>query len=109
MIIPFNSRLLVEEIKEDKEQKIGEIFVPEFTKDRRDLPKFLKVKVLSVAQNLENFKWLTGKEIIIETGFLEEVNINNKIIRFALINYVVCILSDDNKWISKDGSSLLDS
>lgn len=91
-LIPFNSRLLVEEIKESKEQKVGDIYIPEFTKERKDLPKFLRVKVLDVAPNLPDFQYLKGKEIIIETGFLEEIKLENKIHRFSLINYVVCVL-----------------
>lgn len=91
-LIPFNSRLLVEEIKEEKEQKIGELFVPEFKENRRDLPKFLRVKVLAVSPNLTDFQYLNGKEIIIETGFLEEIKLENKIHRFSLINYVVCVI-----------------
>lgn len=91
-MIPFNSRLLVEEIKEE-EQKVGEIFIPQFTKERKDVPKYLTVKVLAVANNLEdNFSWMIGKTIIIETGLLDEVKIQNKIYKFALINYVVCVI-----------------
>lgn len=89
---PFNSRLLVEEVQQT-EQKVGSIFVPEFTKERKDLPKFLLVKVLDIAPNIsDQFGYLVGKTIVIETGFLEEVKINNTINRFALINYVVCII-----------------
>jgi len=89
---PFNSRLLVEEVQQT-EQKVGSIFVPEFTKERKDLPKFLLVKVLDIAPNIsDQFGYLVGKTIVIETGFLEEVKINNTINRFALINYVVCIV-----------------
>lgn len=89
---PFNSRLLIEEVQ-SVEQKVGAIYVPEFTKDKKELPKFLIVKILDIAPNIENqFASLIGKTVVIETGFLEEVKIENKIHKFALINYVVCVI-----------------
>jgi hypothetical protein len=91
-VIPFNNRLYVEEIKVS-DQKVGSIVVPEFNKDRRDLPKFVKVRILDVASNLD--KELVGKVGIIETGFWEEVTIDHKIHTFCPMNYLVCIVTED--------------
>ncbi len=89
-IIPYNNRLYIEEIKES-EQKVGSITVPDFAKDRRDIPKFMKVKILAVSSNLSEA--LIGEYAMIETGFLEEVKVEGKIYTFCPINYVVCLLS----------------
>lgn len=90
-VVPFNNRLYVEEIKAT-DQKVGSIVVPEFNKDRKDLPKFVKVKILDVSSNLDLS--LVGKTAIIETGFWEEVIIDHKIYTFCPMNYLVCIIED---------------
>lgn len=90
-IIPFNNRLYIKEIKES-EQRVGSIMVPEFSKDRRDLPKFMKVQILGVSQNLSED--LVGSIGMIETGFLEEIRIEEKIFTFCPINYLVCLLQE---------------
>ena len=92
-VIPYNNRLYVEEIKAT-DQKVGSIVVPEFNKDRRDLPKFVKVRILDVASNLD--KELVGKVGIIETGFWEEVIIDHKVHTFCPMNYLVCIVTEEN-------------
>lgn len=88
-IIPYNNRLYIEEVRES-EQKVGSIMVPDFAKDRRDIPKFMKVKILAVASNLSEA--LIGEYAMIETGFLEEVKVEGKIYTFCPVNYVVCFL-----------------
>lgn len=90
-VIPYNNRLYVEEIKET-EQKVGSITVPDFAKDRRDLPKFMKVRIVAVSSNLPEA--LVGETAMIETGFLEEIKVENKIYTFCPISYVICILQD---------------
>lgn len=91
-ILPFNNRLLIEKI-EEKENKIGDLFVPDFVKDRKDIPKFMRVKVKAQSYELNKITDLTDKEIIIETGFLEEVVIDNKMYMFCPYNYVVCCIT----------------
>lgn len=90
---PFNNRLLIEKC-EEKEQKIGELFVPDFVKDRKDIPKFMKVKCIAQSPDLDKVESLVGKMIMIETGFLEEVVIDNKQYMFCPYNYVVCSLEE---------------
>jgi hypothetical protein len=91
-VLPFNNRLLIEKI-EEKENKIGDLFVPDFVKDRKDIPKFMRVKVKAQSYELNKITDLTDKEIIIETGFLEEVVIDNKMYMFCPYNYVVCCIT----------------
>lgn len=94
-IKPFNSRLLIEVLSE-KETKVGSIFIPQEIKERKNLDKYLRVKVLDIADNIKKeFGYLLNKEIIIETGFLEETRIDGLIYRFTTINYVVCSLVEN--------------
>jgi len=90
-IIPYNNRLMIKEIKEN-EKKAGDIIVPNFTKDRKDIPKFMKVHILEISAGLSPN--LVGKTAVIETGFLEEVTIDGDLYHFCPINYVVCITSE---------------
>lgn len=87
--IPFNNRLYIEEVKEE-DKKVGTIVVPNFVKDRKDIPKFMRVKILNVSSNLSES--LIGKEAMVETGFYEEVTIDGKIYTFCPISYVVCLI-----------------
>ena len=91
-VLPFNNRLLIEKI-EEKENKIGDLFVPDFVKDRKDIPKFMRVKGKAQSYELNKITDLTDKEIIIESGFLEEVVIDNKMYMFCPYNYVVCCIT----------------
>lgn len=90
-ILPFNNRLLIEEIVAEKHSK-DVIATLDFAKERKELPKFMKVKILELAPNISSdFYYLKDKEAYIETGFLEEIVIDNKMHRFCPINYVVCV------------------
>lgn len=91
-VLPFNNRLLIEKI-EEKENKIGDLFVPDFVKDRKDIPKFMRVRVKAQSHEIYKITDLTDKEIVIETGFLEEVVIDNKMYMFCPYNYVVCCIT----------------
>lgn len=91
---PYNNRLLIKKL-DFKEQKMGEIFVPEFVKDKKDIPKFMKVLVLDQSEIPKDVPNLVGKSIIIETAFLEEVSIDNKVHMFCPYNYVVCTLDEN--------------
>lgn len=91
-VIPFNNRLLIKEIKES-EKKVGDIVVPNFVKDRKDIPKFMMVQILDVSSGIS--PTLVGKKAVIETGFLEEVPIDGTVYNFCPFNYLVCILQDD--------------
>ena len=88
-VIPFNNRLLIKEIKET-DKKIGDIIVPNFVKDRKDVPKFMTVEILNVSSGIA--LTLIGKKAVIETGFLEEVVIDNVMYNFCPFNYLVCLL-----------------
>ena len=46
-IKPFNNRLLIEEIK-DGDIKIGNVFIPDEVKERKNLSKYLRVKILDL-------------------------------------------------------------
>jgi co-chaperonin GroES (HSP10) len=91
---PFNNRLLVKRL-DDIEQKIGDIFVPDLVKDKKDIPKFMKVRVLDQSDEPKGIPDLRDCSIIIETGFLEEVVVDNKTYMFCPYNYVVCQLSPE--------------
>lgn len=94
-MIPFNARLLVEEVSE-KEQKFKSVFVPEeFKNNKKDLPKYIRVKILNVASDIKQFDWLIGQEAIVETGFYEEVRVDNKIFKFCPITYVVGVIIEE--------------
>ena len=95
MIQPFNNRLLITEVKE-KEQKSGSIFVPDFVKERKEIPKFIRVQINNISPNLSpQFDYLLGMDAIIETGFLEEVNIDNITYRFCPVSYVVAVITPE--------------
>ncbi len=95
MIQPFNNRLLISEVQE-KEQKAGSIFVPDFVKERKEMPKFIRVQINNISPNLSpQYEYLVGMGAIIETGFLEEVNIDNIVYRFCPISYVVAVINPD--------------
>lgn len=95
-IIPYNNRLLIEEVAK-KEQKIGDLFVPEFVAERRDIPKFLKVRIIKESVDIENnlsIPSLKDKLAIVETGFLEEIVVDGKKYMFCPYNYIVCIVEE---------------
>ena len=91
-VIPFNNRLLIKEIKET-DKKIGDIIVPNFVKDRKDVPKFMMIQILEVSAGIS--PTLVGKKAVIETGFLEEVTIDNVMHHFCPFNYLVCLLQEE--------------
>lgn len=95
LIQPFNNRLLISEVKE-QEQKAGSIFVPDFVKERKEIPKFIRVQINNISPNLSpQFDYLVNKQAIIETGFLEEVLIDHKTYLFCPLNYVVAVINPE--------------
>jgi len=90
-VSPYNNRLLIKEIKET-EQKLGDIIVPNFIKEKKDIPKFMMVLILDASDNIA--KDIVGKKAIIETGFLEEILIEGIMYNFCPYNYLVCIISE---------------
>lgn len=110
-IVPFNNRILIEEISE--KQMEGIISVPDFVKDRKHQEKFIHCRILAVSDssnkvlynissdpnNICNYvidanQWLIGKRCIVESGMIEEVVLDKKKYIFCPINYIVCIIND---------------
>lgn len=90
---PLNNRILIEEIQAENAVVNG-IVIPDFVKDRKTIEKFLECRVLDVSSL--DFQFLIGKKCVVETGMIEEVVINKKKYIFCPVNYIVCVIMDEN-------------
>jgi len=84
---PVNRMILVEVIKEQKEES-GGILVP---KGYKEINPHSTARVLSVSPGC-TIDVREGSEIVFETSVLEEVKAKGKVYSFVSENYVVCVL-----------------
>lgn len=95
-VIPFNNRILIQEMA-NKPVNAGEIYIPDYVKERKNVEKYIKYEIIDVSSDLEEkFGHLRDKHCIVETGMIEEVLIDNKKYIFAPMNYIVCIIEPSN-------------
>ena len=84
---PVNRMILVEVIKEQKEDT-GGILVP---KGYKEINPHSTARVVSVSPGC-TIDVREGSEIVFETSVLEEVKAKGKVYSFVSENYVVCVL-----------------
>lgn len=96
-IVPFNNRILIKEIELKPKESQSGVFIPDFVKDRKNIEKFLFCEILAVAKNVQFSESLVGKRCVVETGMIEEVVIDNQKYVFCPVNYIVCVLEDNEK------------
>lgn len=84
---PVNRMILVEVIKEQKEET-GGILVP---KGYKEINPHSTARVVSVSPGC-TIDVREGSEIVFETSVLEEVKAKGKVYSFVSENYVVCVL-----------------
>jgi co-chaperonin GroES (HSP10) len=84
---PVNRMILVEVIKEQKEEQAG-ILVP---KGYKEINPHSTARVVSVSPGC-TIDVREGSEIVFETSVLEEVKTKGKVYSFVSENYVLCVL-----------------